>query len=100
MGRVKGGSASQRIKIMNISVFLQESHLSQQNRSTPGIHYGCAMPQSPVQAWDVRQVCHQLCHTQPFISFLSFNKHLTFQTINGGWAPKAVCIKGFGVLLV
>lgn len=43
MGRVKEGSASQKINVINISLFLEESHLSQQNRSTAGIHYGCAM---------------------------------------------------------
>lgn len=66
MGRVKEGS--QRTNIIKISLFLQESHLSQQNRSTPGIHYGCAM--EPVQAWMWDRICPQLCHTQPFITFL------------------------------
>lgn len=47
MGRVKEGPASQRINIINISIFLQESDLSQQSRSTPGIHYGCAMATEP-----------------------------------------------------
>lgn len=62
MGRVKEGSASQRINIINISIFLQESHLSQQNRSTPGSHYGCAMEPSPSVGCDTGFVPSSVTH--------------------------------------
>lgn len=96
MGRVKEGSAPQRINIMNISLFLEESHCHSRQEHSRDSLWLC----HGVQAWMWNRVCPQLCHTQPFITSLqsiiniahSFSQQNEpgLQTIHGGGALKAL----------